>query len=97
MAGAPEGNQNSTREKRMLTSILKRELIQRPEDALAIANKIITAAKAGEPWAVKELFDRVEGKPKQPVVGGDEDDSPLAVVHKIERVIRRANTADRNG
>jgi hypothetical protein len=97
MAGAPEGNQNSTREKRMLTSILKRELIQRPEDALAIVNKMITAAIAGEPWAVKEIFDRAEGKPKQPVVGGDDDDSPLKVVHKIERVIRRADVANRNG
>lgn len=97
MAGAPEGNQNSTREKRMLTSALKRELTQRPNDVLAIVNKMISAAIAGEQWAVKEIFDRTEGKPKQPVVGGDDDDSPVSLVHTVERIIRRADAANRNG
>jgi hypothetical protein len=96
MAGAPEGNQNSTRDKRMLTSTLKRELVQRPDDALAIVNRMIDAAKAGEPWAVKEIFDRADGKAKQPVVGGDEDDAPI-LVQKVERVLIRANPADSNG
>lgn len=97
MAGAPEGNQNSTREKRMLNAALKRYLVQNPDDAVAIINKLITAAKAGEPWAVKEVFDRESGKPSQPVVGGDDDDAPVSVLHRIERVIVRANAPDTNG
>lgn len=96
MAGAPEGNQNSTREKRMMNAALKRELIQKPEDAVAIVRKMIEAAKNGEAWAVKEVFDRESGKPKQPVTGGDEDDPAIEIIHKIERVVVRANTADRD-
>jgi hypothetical protein len=93
MAGAPEGNQNSTREKRMLNAALKRHLVQNPEDAVKIITKMVEAAKAGEPWAVKEVFDRESGKPKQPVVGGDEDDEPIRI-QKVERVLVRANPKD---
>lgn len=28
-------------------------------------DKLLTLAEAGEPWAVKELFDRTDGKPHQ--------------------------------
>jgi hypothetical protein len=34
------------------------------------------AAKAGEPWAVKELLDRTLGKPR-PAEGEDGDDGPV--------------------
>ena len=30
-----------------------------------VADKFIEAAKAGEPWAMKEIGDRMDGKPKQ--------------------------------
>lgn len=32
-------------------------------------------------------MDRGWGKPAQAIVGGDDDDSPLKLIHKIERVI----------
>jgi hypothetical protein len=72
--GAPVGNQNGAKQKRLLTDTLKRELTQRPEDVLAIANKLIEAAKAGEPWAQSLIHDRVDGKAPQPIVGGDDED-----------------------
>lgn len=31
------------------------------------AEKLLALASAGEPWAVKELADRLDGKPKQSV------------------------------
>lgn len=96
MAGAPEGNQNSTREKRMLNAALTRHLVQNPEDAAEIVRVMVAAAKKGEAWAVKEVFDRESGKPKQPVIGGDEDDEPIRI-QKVERVLIRANAADSNG
>jgi hypothetical protein len=72
--GAPAGNANAAKSKRLLTDALKRELTQRPEDVLAIANKLIEAAKKGEPWAMSLIHDRVDGKAPQPLVGGDEED-----------------------
>lgn len=34
-----------------------------PEDFKAIAAALVSAAKRGEAWAVRELFDRTLGKP----------------------------------
>ena len=52
--------------------------------------------RAGEETAAaKEIGDRLDGKPAQAVIGGDEDDPAINVIHKIERVIVRS--PDRNG
>ena len=92
---APVGNKNAAKSKRMLSDTLKRELTQRPDDVLAIANKLIEAAKAGEPWAMTLIHDRVDGKAPQPIVG-DDDEDPIRV-EKIVREIVRANATDPNG
>lgn len=76
MAGAPVGNTNGAKKNRLLTSALTRELVQSPEDATAIARKLIECAKAGESWAVALIYDRVDGKAKQPIVG-DDDEPPI--------------------
>ena len=34
-----------------------------PEDVAEVATKLTEAAKAGEPWAIRELLDRCLGKP----------------------------------
>lgn len=87
MAGAPVGNTNGAKQKRMLADCLKRELTQRPDDVLAIANKLIESAKAGEAWAMALIHERVDGKLPQPVVGSDDpDDSPVRHSHTVEWV-----------
>lgn len=60
--GAPLGNQNS-KKSRLFYDQLRKELAQ--EDAIKlrrIAKKLVEAAEDGEPWAVKEIMDRVDGK-----------------------------------
>lgn len=84
MAGAPVGNQNGVKKQRLLTDTLKRELTQRPEDLLAIANKLIESAKNGEAWAMALIHDRVDGKAPQPIVGGNEEDDPIRHAHTVE-------------
>lgn len=96
MAGAPTGNQNAAKAKRMLTDALRRELTQNPADVLAIARKLIESAKAGEAWAQTLIHERVDGKVPQPVVG-DEDEAPIRMIQKVERVVLRANPADSDG
>lgn len=81
MAGAPVGNTNGSKAKRLLSDTLKRELTQNPQDVLAIAQKLIESAKAGEAWAMQLIHDRVDGKVPQPLTGSDDpEDSPLRLL-----------------
>ena len=68
MAAAP-GNRYAAKDNRLLTSALVRELVQNPNDALAIAKKLIESAKSGESWAQTLIFERVDGKVKQTIDG----------------------------
>lgn len=52
-----------------------------------IANRLVAEALAGESWAVQQVADRLDGKPAQAVIGGDEDDPAISLLHRIERVI----------
>jgi hypothetical protein len=60
--GGQKGNQNA-KKGRLFFDQLRKELVQ--EDAIKlrmIARKLVEAAQDGEPWAVKEIMDRVDGK-----------------------------------
>jgi hypothetical protein len=60
--GAPKGNDNA-KKGRLFFEQLRKELVQ--EDSIKlrkIARKLVEAAQDGEPWAVKEIMDRVDGK-----------------------------------
>ena len=43
----------------------------------ALAEKLVSCALAGEGWAFKEIGDRLEGKPMQPVEHSDEDNRTI--------------------
>lgn len=64
----------------------------------AAADKLaMMAIDDGDRWALEEIGDRVDGKPAQALIHqGDEDGGPVKV-ERIERVIRRADVANRNG
>lgn len=88
--GAPKGNQNAAKAKRWLAAI-DRALDKRSrvdaKDALdALAEKLLEAADKGEAWALKELGDRLEGKPAQAIIGGQEDDPAIQILGKINLV-----------
>ena len=87
--GAPLGNQNATKQQRRWGEALSRAIAQddgkRLRDA---AEKLLDLAAAGEAWAVKELGDRLDGKPAQSVSIGNDEDKPF--VTKIVREIVRA-------
>jgi hypothetical protein len=94
MAGAPVGNTNGAKKNRLLTDALKRELVQTPEAAVAIAQKLIACAKAGEPWAQALIYERVDGKVPQAVVG-DNEEAPIRTVARIELVDLDAVSSER--
>jgi len=43
------------------------------------AEKLLSCAADGEPWAIKELADRLDGKPVQQI-SADPDGGPVAIV-----------------
>ena len=61
--GAPVGNQNGKKGK-LFYDALRIALVQEDKKKLRkITEKLVQAAEEGEPWAVKEIMDRMDGKP----------------------------------
>jgi len=59
-AGRPKGSRNVlTVWREALTECVTRD------DVRAVFAALLKAARAGKPWAVKELFDRCAGRPQQ--------------------------------
>jgi hypothetical protein len=51
-----------------------------------IARQLLIRASQ-ETAAAREVGDRLDGKPAQAIIGGEDDDPAVKMVHKIERVI----------
>ena len=63
--GAPEGNQNAKKGK-LFYEQLRMVLVQNDKFKLRkIADKLVESAEKGEAWAIKEIMDRMDGKPVQ--------------------------------
>jgi hypothetical protein len=93
---APVGNQNA-KKARLWADAIRRAVARRAGGDLSVgldtlADKLIAAVETGDLPALKEFGDRMDGKPAQAIIGGDEDDPPI--VHRIERVIVRPNVKD---
>jgi glycerol-3-phosphate cytidylyltransferase-like family protein len=60
--GAPVGNDNAKKGK-LFYDQLRRVLVQNDQLKLRqVSEKLVDAAIEGEPWAVKEVIDRMDGK-----------------------------------
>ena len=93
---AATGNQYAAKEKRWCAAI-NRALDQRSRVASIealdlLAEKLLAKCDEGDMSALKELGDRLDGKPAQ-VIQGDAE-NPLHLFTKIERTIVRTKTAD---
>jgi hypothetical protein len=58
-----------------------------------IADKLVASAMAGNPFAIQQIGDRLDGKPTQPIAG--DDSLPPVRIERIERVI--VDPANRDG
>lgn len=65
--GAPKGNTNAAKEKRAWGDMVRRKVAQNPEKLEQAAMRVLNAAAEGEPWAVTELRNTLDGKPIQQV------------------------------
>jgi hypothetical protein len=63
-----KGNTNSSRNNRLWADTLKRALVQADGNKIrAIADALIEKAASGDVSAIRELGDRVDGKPTQQI------------------------------
>ena len=76
--GAPIGNTNGAKRNRLWTDALKRHAAQNPEAMAKIAKKVFQLAMEGDMQAVKEIGDRIDGKPVQAVEIEHDDNQPLS-------------------
>jgi hypothetical protein len=90
MAGRPRGAWANKAWRDALRIAVLRPVDQdeKPKTKLdELADSLITAAKGGDISALKELGDRLDGKPSQALVGGDEDDNPIRTITEIRTTI----------
>jgi hypothetical protein len=81
--GAPVGNQNAAKAK-VWTAAIERALdkrgVSRIEALDALAEKLLALADQGDLPALKELGDRLEGKPAQALTGPDGKELVVRIV-----------------
>ena len=69
--GAQPGNKNAAKDKIWLQAI-DRHLATRPKELEEVVQVLFQSAKDGQPWAVQEIANRLDGKPVQQVdMSGD--------------------------
>jgi hypothetical protein len=91
--GAPVGNQNSKKGK-LFYNQLRVALVQEDSRKLRmIAQKLVDAAEQGEPWAIKEVIDRVDGKAVQATEISGLDGGILETLNTINIVLKKPNGA----
>jgi len=78
------GNTYSNKENRMPTERLRMELTQNPEKIKKIVIALIDKAIDGDLSAIKEVFDRVDGKVVNQVNAEISDNRPIYVVTGID-------------
>ena len=84
--GAPIGNINASKQKSWHEAIDRAIKQDDGKRLRAAAEKLLDLAADGEMWAVKELGDRLDGKPTQQTEISGPDGGAIQV-SKIERVI----------
>ena len=78
--GAPVGNTNGAKQNRIWGDAVRRVVAQNDSQKLRdLAEKLVSLAEAGDVAALKELGDRLDGKPAQQVQISGDSDAPLVV------------------
>ena len=99
MAGAPKGNNNSGKGRLWARAIDKAMAKRSKTDAftemIELAGQLLVKCGEGDLTALKELGDRLDGKPAQSIgIHGEEDKPPVTI---IERLIVHATDKDSEG
>lgn len=107
--GAPKGNKNAARGVRFRKALEKAIAEEGMKDAAAalehgafsagmlrIARKIVAQAMKAEPWAIKEIGDRLDGRPHRQIDLGIDEDTAETIVG-LQVVFGRGDDVKRIG
>ena len=86
---APQGNQNAAKAKVWSAAIqraLDKRGVSRAEALDALAEQLLKKCEEGDLPALKELGDRLDGKPAQSVTLGGDPDAPLETKMQVTLV-----------
>ena len=79
--GAPIGNKNSTKDKRVWGKVVRKLAVQEDYKRIHnVAEALFRKAEDGDIAAIKELGDRIDGKSEQTITG--DSDQPITIVVK---------------
>ena len=93
MAGAPIGNKNAQKGQ-IWNDALRKAIVQDDGKRLrASVEQLLNFASKGEPWAIKELADRLDGRPTQTSVPEASGEAELKTI-KIVFVSPKGREAD---
>lgn len=90
---APKGNQYA-KNARLLSKHLRQRLEER-QQGIRLMDILIDKALEGDMPAIKEIFDRVDGKAQQDVNIGGQEDNPLRGEWTVLPVATNATNPDR--
>lgn len=81
------GNKNSGQKNHQLIRQRLLSLLREGNDKkmISILKKAVELAENGDQQMIKEIFDRVDGKPRQAVDLAGDSDQPI--IHRIERLV----------
>ena len=80
---APIGNQNARKENRLWGETIRRAVAQNDAVKLrGLADKLIELAAAGDVSALREIGDRLDGKPAQQLQLQGDEAQPLKIIHE---------------
>lgn len=83
---APLGNHNAAKGNRWSHAIdcalKKRSQVDAHEALVELAEKLLAAAEKGDSWAIKELGDRIDGKPAQALTLQGDENKPITIVER---------------
>lgn len=78
------GNQHSSKENRLPTERLRMEVTQNPDKLKKVIVALLNKASDGDVSAIKEVFDRLDGKVVNQINAEVNDNRPIYVVTGIE-------------
>lgn len=91
-AGAPKGNNNAAKSRRLSSVLQKRMEERKDEDNLM--NVLLDKALEGDLPAIKEVFDRIDGKAKQSIDIADVTEARADELSDEELTDIAANSSD---
>jgi hypothetical protein len=95
MAGRPKGAWSEKRFREALQAAVSEKDERGTTRLRLIAERLVEQALKGEGWAIQQVSDRIDGKVPQAIIGGEEDDPPVAVQFIELRAVRpNATPAD---